>query len=91
MIGIGRNAYKIMTAMSGSGILRQGEIVLDGYMHPKFTGILRDAMDIKAGKNLISGDFGGVITEKGEEAAFFTAGVRFSGFHDLGILRAKAR
>ena len=47
--------------------------------------------NIKAGKNLISGDFVGVITEKGEEAAFFAAGVRFSGFHDLGILRAKAR
>ena len=47
--------------------------------------------NIKAAENLISGDFVGVITEKGEEAAFFTAGVRFSGFHDLGSLRAKAR
>lgn len=47
--------------------------------------------NIKAGENLISGDFVGVITEKGEQAAFFTAGVSFSGFHDLGILKGKAR
>ena len=47
--------------------------------------------NIKAGENLISGDFVGVITEKGEQAVFFTAGVSFSGFHDLGILKAKAR
>ena len=42
-------------------------------------------------ENLISGDFLGVITEKGEQAVFFTAGVSFSGFHDLGVLKAKAR
>jgi hypothetical protein len=32
--------------------------------------------NIKADENLISGDFVGVITEKGEQAVFFTAGVR---------------
>ena len=60
-------------------------------MHPKFTGILRDAMEYQSWRKSDSGDFVGVIMEKGEEAAFFTAGVRFSGFHDLGILKAKPR
>ena len=60
-------------------------------MHPKFTVILRDATEYQSWRKSDLGDFVGVITEKGEQAAFFTAGVSFSGFHDLDILKGKAR
>jgi len=42
-------------------------------------------MEYQSWRKSDSGDFVGVITEKGEQAVFFTAGVSFFGFHDLGI------
>ena len=48
-------------------------------------------MEYQSWRKSDSGDFVGVVTEKGEEAAFPTAGVSFSGVHDLGIWKAKAR